>query len=1644
VIGFAGIIILAGLLLHIPAVQRSIIHRVLSSVTEKTNTRIDVGYVSIAFTHSIVLNDIFIENSERDTLLSIGSVKVDINLLGLLTRTINVTNIRLDSVTAYISRASPDSSYNFDFILNAISSEPSAPSAQLDLDTSSQFLQSLWKFRLGGIQLHGVHGSFVDAVNRIDISFHIGAFEASVDNFDLEKGHYAVGNMMLSNSSLRVVSSSASPSDTVSPILPDISFASISLNNLHVSYSDSLSHDRFSVDCGSLLVAMDRIDLPLRTVAIKSIALDNSQISIQQGTSTPTKDSTGNDDPVAQSWTLSLGTADVRNNSLRVYTYGTAATTGLDSRHLQFEEITLQAKNMLYGREKISAEIIAASCREQSGLVLSRCSGMVEIDSTQLRIQNLLIETPGSRMALNGRASYNSYSELQSLDGTVRIDALIVDSHIAVSDVLIFQPLLPLNDSTNLSMNLSASLTGSISDLRIERITASIGDSTSIELSGTITGLPDVQNAYYILTLHHCTTGSADISAVLIDSLVPQTVSIPSSIHITGDFTGTMSQFTASTNIVTSLGDISAKAAFDSSITSNRAGSRWKSEVTTNAFDVGTFIKDPAMLGEVSLKGSASGTGFRPDNMKGIVNLVVDKATVNGYPYRGLRIRGSGGPTNFSASAEMRDSSIDFSLKGSYTRKKELSAGTLQLTINGSDLRRLNVTTDDIRVSGTLAANLSGTAVTNISGSIAAREIVIMKNGTQYRVDSVIVTSAVDSGKSIIIVDSPILEAGYEGTIAPADLPAALQRHLEYYFSPTERSVIAPSIPETFKFHIGVRNPSILTAVLFPDLHQLNIGLIEGSYNSAHHDLHISMSIPAISYDALSLDSLKVIVSSNEDQLQGAVTIRSIADSMFLLTNLLLSGTVRHDSMHVVVQSTADDGFMKMFLAGSVRCDPDGYAIHLDHNGVMFHNTAWSIPADHVLHIGTKGITAEKFRLNGGGQTLSINNSSDLQRMVTVEFHNFSLSTLSRIVARDSGLVGGIINGTVLFNGPQGTVASDLKIGNVSVMQRQLGDISFHLNSHPQGYYAVRMGVAGHGNIMAVKGSYGATHAGEGIDLECIFTSVNLATLEPFTFGAVRQLSGTVNGTVRISGTMAEPALAGHLTLMNVEFTPAILESHFRLHNAGITFTPSGIEFTEFIFKDIRGNSATLAGHLFTSHYQQFRYDLRMKTRKFLLMNSTFQRDALYYGTIVMNSNITVRGDGEKQRVTMQASVVKGTDFALVLPKSELDVEERKGIVQFAGLPAPLNSIMSGTERRVIPNRTRNRASTWDVTSNISVNQETKLRILIDPISGDSLVVQGNATFSVTMDPGGKLSVTGRYEIVNGKYQLSFGDFIHREFTIANGSSLTWLGSPVDADIDITAIYTVKASFLDLIQGQMSGMSNEEKTKYKQKLPIRVFMNMKGKLRSPNIHFSLDLPPAQRGALNGTVYAKLMDLNGQESELNKQVFALLVLGRFVQENPVSSSDGSGGISDLARSSVSQILSAQLNLLSERYIAGASLAVGLDSYKDYSSGTEAGRTQLQLALSKQLFNERVTVTVGGNVDLEGDRSQKNSLNSIASDLAVQYKLTEDGRWQLQVFRQNAYEGAIDGDITKTGAGVAFTIDFNKLFGITLKPETNDEE
>ena len=248
------------------------------------------------------------------------------------------------------------------------------------------------------------------------------------------------------------------------------------------------------------------------------------------------------------------------------------------------------------------------------------------------------------------------------------------------------------------------------------------------------------------------------------------------------------------------------------------------------------------------------------------------------------------------------------------------------------------------------------------------------------------------------------------------------------------------------------------------------------------------------------------------------------------------------------------------------------------------------------------------------------------------------------------------------------------------------------------------------------------------------------------------------------------------------------------------------------------------------------------------------------------------------------------------------------------------------------------------------------------------------------------------------------------------------------ATIDITALYETKAPTLDLVEAELGGLSESEQNKYKQRIPILVFLKMKGELLKPQITFDIELPENEKSKWE-IVDNKLQQLRTNESELNKQVFALLLLYRFVGEDITQNASGSTATSTAVKQSVSAIMADQLNRVAGSLITGVDVNFGVEAIDDYSSGTQQSRTDLTVDVSKSLLNDRIVVTVGSNFALEGTTNTNQAASTIAGDVSVDYRVSKDGRYKLRAYQKNNYEGVVEGQVIETGLTFIITLDYD---------------
>jgi hypothetical protein len=438
-----------------------------------------------------------------------------------------------------------------------------------------------------------------------------------------------------------------------------------------------------------------------------------------------------------------------------------------------------------------------------------------------------------------------------------------------------------------------------------------------------------------------------------------------------------------------------------------------------------------------------------------------------------------------------------------------------------------------------------------------------------------------------------------------------------------------------------------------------------------------------------------------------------------------------------------------------------------------------------------------------------------------------------------------------------------------------------------------------------------------------------------------------------------------------------------------------------------------------------------------MAVNNTKFQNKLFYGKLNISTDMHIGGTEAAPVVDGNLTVNEGTDFTVVIPQQNPGIATRQGVVEFVDFSNPSNN--DSLFMAPYDSMNRSRLVGMDVTTNLTVKKEAKFNIVIDEANGDFVNLQGEANLSAGIDPSGKINMTGSYEIAQGAYQLSY-NFIQRRFDIQKGSRIDWLGEPTAAQLNVQAVYIANTAPLDLVSDYIAENNSAIRNTYLQKLPFQVHLNLQGQLLQPKISFDIALPTDRSYGVSSDIITnvdtRLTQLRQEPSELNKQVFALLLLGRFVGENPFQSSGDGGGFNAgaYAVQSASKLLTEQLNNLTQSLISGVDINFDITSSDDYTSGERRQRTDLNVGLSKNLLNNRLSVSVGSNFELQGPQQGSQGsggANNLAGNIAVNYQLSRDGRYMLRFYRRNDYFGVVDGYVIETGLRFIITLDYDRF-------------
>lgn len=1640
------------ILIQIPSVQNKIKDQAIQYLEGKIGTKVALQRIEIGFPKKIVVKGLYLESQQQDTLLYAENLAVDISLFKLLNNTVEVNSIALDQFVAHVKR-DKNQRFNFDYIIDAFATEDE-PEKE-----SKPFAISLDR-----IELNKILVTFDDQYGGNDLYLKLNRFSTRVKRFDLEQFIFSVPKINLDGVDVRFKRTVVDPlervvvqkTDSISEgKVLDLQLRDINLTNIKVEYDDAVSEIYSKLDLKNLELNVDKLDFANQNVVIDALRIDDTKAVVRllknkkQQQAVVVTDDANETAEVSNPWNLTLGQLKLQGLAVQFDDENAPKQQlGMDYKHLDFPVLNLELDDFHFAPNNISGAIKSALIQEKSGLDIQELRTYFMYGAQTAFLKDLYLKTPQTLLQREVVLMYESPEKLSSHLEDLVVDASLVDSKIGFKDILLFVPDLikqPLfkNDPNGI-LTVDAQVKGPLKDLEITKFFVKGLGSTFAQVSGHIKGLPNMDKAVFDLDIKDFQTTAKDILNIVPKGTVPANIKLPALLSLRGTFKGGLSNFNTNLKLNSSYGAVSLIAQLDQRIKNKE---KYRIDAVVNKFDVGRLIKNDS-LGKISLTAVASGQSFNPKTANATLSGHLLEAQFNGYNYKDLLISGQVKSGAYQLQTEMNDPNIQFAVKAN----GQLDEKNMSLVMDGDfvkiDLWKLNLTDQPLAVKALVSANFSDLNPDYLNGDLYVDDFALANGKDVYTLNKMSLKAISDESSNSIVFNSQLMDASITGKYQLTKLPEALKKTFSTYFDLDQsekkavsasknvgkkKAVIEEDQDQEVNLKLTVKNDPILAKFL-PDLKSFGNIQADGKYLSAQNYIAFTANVPDIEYGKNKVSNISFELLPKNETLKYNFAVDQVQSESFVINQVILDGDMHNNILNYDLEIKDSENEVQYGLEGSLETLADYMQVKLVPNALKLNYQNWTVKPENQIRFTKAGINAQDFVLSKEGSKIALQSTATtFDSPLQINFIDFDIQTITEMFKKDVTFAKGFINGQAELRNIMTDLVfvSDIKVTDLEVMQAKVGNLSIEVSNEMENQYDAQIALSGQGNQMTMKGFYKALD--KTFDLQLNVEKLQMETIEGFSMGNISNAEGFLSGNLDIKGSADKPSILGKFLFNKVGIHVIPLNADYKDINETIDFTPTGIVLHRFQIKDADDNKLTIDGRVNTKNYADFKFDLSVVTNNFKAINSTEKDNDFFYGDLYLDANLKITGDLNKPEVNGKIAIDKNTKFTVVMPQQDPSIADREGIVEFIDQRDQKLLETVQIENKVNESNLKG----MEVFVDIQIDKEAELILVIDKVNGDMLRLKGEADLTGGIDPSGKTTLTGKYEFSEGSYEMSF-NFIKRKFDIQKGSSIVWTGEPTMATLDLTAIYTVKTAPIDLLEAQLSGLTPMIKNTYKQKIPFQTLLMMKGELLKPEISFNITLPENNNSVSSevlANTKAKLEQLRLQPSEMNKQVFALLLLSRFVGENPFESEAGGMSAESMARQSVSKILSDQLNNLAGDLIAGVEMDFDLQSTEDYSSGEKENRTDLNVGLSKRMLDDRLKVTIGSSFGLEGSERQNEQSTNIAGDLSAEYMLSKDGRYMLRAYRKNQYQVALQGQVIETGVGFIITMNyehFRELF------------
>jgi hypothetical protein len=1305
-----------------------------------------------------------------------------------------------------------------------------------------------------------------------------------------------------------------------------------------------------------------------------------------------------------------------------------ASSTSINFNNLQLNDLNAIVEELEVYRDTTSFSIYNLGFRETSGFAVNRMSsdviitkGDILFNSASLLCDSTVLNVSHFGLHADSSASFRNFTK------EIKIDLVLNKSLVSSSDLKYFvSPVKGIEES----IWLSGRVFGTVSELRGRNILLSYSDETYLDCDFDLSGIPEIGNTFIYLGINNLNTNLKDIEKIKIPGKNP--VKWPEilyklgNISFDGSFTGFTTDFVTYGKIRTDIGTLSTDISLRPEETS---GFKINGLITGSSIDLGEITGRSDLFGNISMKTDIDGYSYALNNFSGNLAGRIDSIEINNYKYRNIALSGIFKGKTWDGSIKIADENIKLDLLGMLNFNKEMPEFDFTMNLAEADLNKLNFDKTDTtsNLSMLLTANIKGSNIDNLDGEIKLLNSSLRKYGNILEFYDMSLRTFTENNLPAMSLRTDFVDADLKGNYNFAQL-GKTSKSILASLMPSRFSVPAKeneAKKNSFTFNIAFKNTdkinnffrsgillsekSTINGAVFPDS-IINISAKAGKLsfgNNTLKDIAVDARVilPEFSFNMKS-SSLNLL---GQSELKGfTVALNTVPDEFVF--------TVNWDNKDKILNSG------NFIARGNYLQNTSGkgrpiLTINIDSTDFYSRNNLWKISKSSVL-FDTSSVKINNLFISSKERYYLVdgNISEDTGDTLHLEFKGIDLSPLNYIINRSNDpdmfslSLKGVLNGNLFLTDVYKNILleSDVKVNNFSILESELGDLSIISawdNEKKVANINAANNLAGK-KMIDISGSYDPVS--KMINLNAGADKLPVDALNPLLKIFASEITGSATGKVNLSGETRSLVLKGALMAEDASMKIDYLQTKYKL-NDSIRFDKNQIRFKNIKLTDEKGNIATLDGSVYHKYFKDFTADLLININDCMVLNTKPKDNELFYGTAYGSGVTTIKSTMDL--LSFDISAKTGRNTKIYIPLNTTATMSDYSYITFVNPDTTVKTEESKVNKIPAPAVETGMQINFD----LEVTPEAEVQLIFDPKVGDVIKGHGSGNLNINLDKNSDLRISGDYIIEDGDYLFTLGNIFNKHFSVENGGKITFSGDIDNAEIDMRAIYKLKASLAAILP---EAAGNNER------IPIECQLNLSGKLFNPVIGLNIDLPQADeqtRSILKSAITT--------EEDLSRQFLYLLVMNQFYTDYSSVNS-----LKTSPTTTTTEMLSNQLsNWLSQ---ISNDFDVGFVYRPDYN---KLNSQEVQVALSTQLLNDKVTIN--GNFDV---RTQGNAANHPYQipDVDIEYKIAEKIRFKVFNRYNSLYTGSeIKGDYTQ-GFGFFFKQDFDKLSDLFRKREKSE--